>query len=141
MASYNRDAELLKHIIKYCDRILRAKDRFGASFEVFRRDFEYQSSCGMYILQIGELSKRLSAGLKSRCSEIPWRAIVDMRNLFAHDYENIDAEKVWGTISGDVEPLRAICNRIIAEIAPEYDSVYDDDELVSDGEDDWDGEL
>ena len=60
MVIYNKDIEILKHIIEYCDRIQRAKDRFGDSYELLQADNEYQSACAMYILQIGKMATRLS---------------------------------------------------------------------------------
>jgi uncharacterized protein with HEPN domain len=136
MAKYDRDVELLKHILRYCSRIQRAKERFGLSFEIFKSDFEYQSSCAMYILQIGELSNKLSDNSKVRHSDIPWREIIGMRNLFAHDYENLDIEKVWETMSNDIVPLREKCLQIILESEPGYDSAVDEDALLADDEDD-----
>jgi hypothetical protein len=32
MVEYDRDAQLLKHILKYCDRTQHAKERFGVTF-------------------------------------------------------------------------------------------------------------
>jgi uncharacterized protein with HEPN domain len=137
MVKYNRDAELLKHILKYCDRTQYANERFGASFEIFKTDFEYQSACSMYILQIGELSNKLSEGLKSRYSDVPWREIIGMRNLFAHDYENIDIKKVWETMGDDIAPLRMKCLQMILELEPDYDydSAQGEEELLADDED------
>lgn len=40
-------------------------------------------------IQIGELVGRLSEEFIGVHSEIPWHAIKGMRNLHAHDYENV----------------------------------------------------
>lgn len=38
--------------------------------------------------------------------EIPWFAIKGMRNLHAHDYENVDLEIVWNTLMDEIPELR-----------------------------------
>ena len=137
MDKRNRDIDLLKRIITYCVKIQKAKDRFGASFKDFQADCDYQSSCAMYILQIGELSNRLSDGLKSRRNDIPWRDITGMRNIFAHEYEDFNTVKVWETLRDDIEPLREKCVQILLELEPDSDPEDDNDELlIEDDEDD-----
>jgi len=95
----------------------------------------------MYIIQIGELATRLTNGFKSRYSDIAWRDIIGMRNVFAHDYESINVKKVWETLQYDIGPLRERCGQIILEMEPGYDQAEDEDELLDDdGEDDWEPE-
>jgi uncharacterized protein with HEPN domain len=89
----------------------------------------------MYILQIGELSNKLSDGLKAKNSDVPWRNIIGMRNLFAHDYENIDIGKVWEAMRDDIAPLRERCLQIVLKLEPDYNP-DEEDELLADDEDD-----
>jgi uncharacterized protein with HEPN domain len=131
MDEYNRDVGTLKRIVRYCDRIQNAKERFGASFEIFKDDYDYQSSCAMYILQIGESANRLSNEIKDSNNDIPWREIVGMRNVFAHDYENIDAEKIWETLWDDILMLREKCLQIILNFEPDYFVESDYDEILT----------
>jgi uncharacterized protein with HEPN domain len=128
MDERSRDIGALKRIILYCDRIQNAKDRFGTSFEIFKEDYDYQSSCAMYILQIGESANRLSTSLKDKHNDIPWRDIIGMRNIFAHDYENIDVEKIWETLWDDIRFLHESCFKIVLEAEPDYcaESEYDE---------------
>jgi uncharacterized protein with HEPN domain len=141
MVEHNKDADALKIIIRYCDKIQAAYTRFGALYDIFRNDDDYQSSCAMYIFQIGELSAHLSANLKSQYTNIPWREIVGMRNVFAHDYGSINLGKLWETITNDISPLRSDCLCILTELGEEYDP--DDFELHSeeDGQDNGQLEL
>ena len=60
----------------------------------------------MCIIQIGELVCRLSDEFTSECNYIPWHAIRGMRNLHAHDYENVDLEIVWNTLIEDIPHLK-----------------------------------
>ena len=45
--------------------------------------------------------------------DIPWRAVRGMRNLHAHDYENVDLEIVWNTLLEDIPVLKKNLARIL----------------------------
>lgn len=104
-----RDREILKKILKYCDHAVNAKERFGKNFSDFQNDEYYQAAVGMFIQQIGELAKRLSNDFTESNSEMPWREIKAMRNLFAHEYQHIDTLTVWECMNYDCPQLRAFC--------------------------------
>ena len=44
---------------------------------------------------------------------IPWRAIIGMRNLHAHDYENVDLEIVWNTLLEDIPVLKQSLEKLL----------------------------
>lgn len=86
----NRDDEILRKMIKYCEDVNDIMERFQSDFVKYRTDITFQYSCNMCIIQIGELVNRLSEDTIVKNSNIPWHAIRGMRNLHAHDYENVD---------------------------------------------------
>jgi len=47
---------------------------------------------------IGEAASRISIEVKQRRSDIPWPAIVGMRNRLIHAYAEIDLEVVWSAV-------------------------------------------
>ncbi len=102
----NEDIQIIKKMIKYCGDIDTLMARFNTDFERYKTDISFQYSCNMCIIQIGELANRLSDETKDSSSNIPWRAIRGMRNLHAHDYENVDMEIVWNTLLEDIPMLK-----------------------------------
>ena len=54
---------------------------------------------------IGEAAARLSDDLKSEHNDIPWTAIVGMRNRLVHAYFDIDLDVVWDTVTVAVPDL------------------------------------
>ena len=80
--------------------------RFDTDFERYKTDISFQYSCSMCIIQIGELVNRVPDETKESSKSIPWRAIRGMRNLHAHDYENVDLEIVWNTLLEDIPALK-----------------------------------
>ena len=60
----------------------------------------------MCILQIGEYVSRLSDEFKESHDNIPWRKIKGMRNFAAHQYEHIEFEVLWHTITEELPELK-----------------------------------
>ena len=54
---------------------------------------------------IGEAANRVSADAQARYTGIPWRDVVDTRNVIAHGYEIVDLERVWKVAKEDLPPL------------------------------------
>ena len=102
----NNDIELLNKIISYCSDIESLMTKYNTNYDCYESDISFQYSCNMCIIQIGELVGRLSDEFISEYSSIPWRAIKGMRNLHAHDYENVDLEIVWNTLTEEIPQLK-----------------------------------
>ncbi|XGV86362.1 MAG: DUF86 domain-containing protein [Limnothrix sp. BL-A-16] len=54
---------------------------------------------------IGEAANRISPDCQSRYPEIPWRAIIGMRNRLVHAYFEIDLELVWQVVTQELPSL------------------------------------
>lgn len=102
----NKDNETLKKIVSYCDDVAYLMTKYNSSFEQYENDISFQYSCNMCIIQIGELVSRLSDEFVEEYNDIPWHAIKRMRNLHAHDYENVDLEIVWNSLIEDIPELK-----------------------------------
>ena len=87
MSLKDTDAQILQHIVNYCNEVEVTIISFGADDKKFLKNFIYRNAVSMPILQIGELVNHLSADFKSLHPEISWRAIVGKRNHFAHGSE------------------------------------------------------
>jgi len=66
------------------------------------------SACAQKISVIGEASTKLSPSLKKQFSEVPWKAIVGMRNRLVHEYFGIDSIGLWLTIKHDIPTLKKL---------------------------------
>ena len=109
-----RDQNLIKHIKDYCIDINNSVKRFGDDYKIFVSDRDYYYSISMAILQIGELSIKLSEEfVKENDSAIPWRSIRNMRNRFAHRYGDMDKEIIWDTVKNSIPELLSFCTGIL----------------------------
>ena len=112
----SKDAQILQIIVQYCDDIDEATRRFGGTQEAFYADRLYRHACSMALQTIGEVAKNLSPDFLEKSTEIPWKDIKKMRNLFAHDYDHsLDFEVVWDTVSRDIPILKEFCATILKE--------------------------
>ena len=69
--------------------------------------------------QIGELSGHLSEKFKEETkNEIPWKEIRGMRNIFAHNYLEMDVERIWEVAAEDISVLKEFCENQLGEFAP-----------------------
>lgn len=112
------DLQRLAHIADYCTEIEKTIARYGADFSVFDHDADYQRSISFSILQIGELSGRLSAQFRTATSgRIQWGPIKGMRNLVAHSYGSMSREIIWETAITDIPALKRFCQEYLSENA------------------------
>lgn len=64
---------------------------------------------------IGEAASKVSQLCRDQHLQIPWRAIIDMRNHLIHGYFDIDADQVWSTLIQDLPPLITELQKILAD--------------------------
>ena len=124
----NADIDILRHILKYCDNIEALIARFGSNIEVFKADLAFRDSVSMNILQIGELTGHLSDDYRSQTKDkMPWPAIKAMRNLFAHNYGQMNISVIWSTATENIPELKIFCQSEISKAEPIDDSSDDID--------------
>lgn len=54
---------------------------------------------------------RLSEETRKGLADVPWRAMVDLRNVIIHEYGEVNYDRVWDVIREDMP-------RLIERIAP-----------------------
>lgn len=108
----NRNCDILKYILQYCNELSDAIELFGDDYQVFASNSHYRNDVSMCLMQIGELAKRLSAEFKEQTSnQVPWKQIKGMRNLFAHVYPTMSIVEIFKTAHDDIPQLKAFCER------------------------------
>ena len=108
-----RNSSMPRDLTAYLQDILDASAAIadvmrGVSIEDYRNTRSIRSSVerefitiGAALRRIGDLDKRLFASISNS------RAIVDFRNLLAHDYGAIDDDSVFGIVYSDLIVLQA----------------------------------
>jgi uncharacterized protein with HEPN domain len=63
---------------------------------------------------IGEAAAQIAQDARAALSQIPWPSIIAMRNRLIHAYFDIDADRVWDTVTTDLPPLIATLEHVPA---------------------------
>jgi uncharacterized protein with HEPN domain len=61
---------------------------------------------------IGEAARRVSSQFQSEHQVIPWRALIGLRNLLAHEYGRVNATLLYRTATHDLPSLIITLERI-----------------------------
>ncbi len=109
----SKDRIVLSKILDYVEQVNDALNMFGNDFDKFKSITVFSNACCMCILQIGELCKVLSDELKTQEKEIPWKSWCGIRDIFAHQYSNLDYQSAWDTICNDLPELQNSIQRIL----------------------------
>lgn len=97
-----RDLERLQDVLEAIDRIqqhTRGRPKFDA-------DPLVQVWVIHHLEIIGEACRALSDELRGRHPEVPWAAIIGMRNILVHDYFGLNLDEVWSAAERDLPDLK-----------------------------------
>ena len=90
------DAYYLRQMLDYALKLSALAAR--TTREAYDSDETIRAACRYWLQVIGEAARGVSAELEHSESEIPWRAMIGMRNRIVHDYLGIDDDMVWNTV-------------------------------------------
>lgn len=91
------------------DMLLAAREAVefaeGLTFETFQRDRMAQLAILKAVEIVGEAASRVGVDSRNEHPEIPWTAIVGMRNRLVHEYSNVNLARVWEAVMRDIPRL------------------------------------
>jgi uncharacterized protein with HEPN domain len=68
---------------------------------------------------IGEAARRLSQEFRDRHPKIPWRGWIGLRNVMAHEYDEIDHRRVWNVVKDRLPQLLEVLAPLLPSAPPE----------------------
>jgi len=83
------------------------------TFKEFSADKKSRYAVERQLLVIGEAAKRISDNFKQKHDEIPWKRMVGLRNILAHEYGEVLVERVWLIATENIPALIDILSPII----------------------------
>lgn len=93
------------------DMLLYARDAqdfvAGLTYQDFESSLLHQQAVMKAVETIGEAASRVSSGTRRTQPEIPWSAIVGMRNRIVHAYFNVQLEILWRVVQDELPVLIA----------------------------------
>ena len=73
----------------------------------------------MSLINLGELVNRLSDETKQQNPAVAWSAIVRLRNVAAHGYDELKMENIWKIVTEDVPPFLTQISEILQRTGDE----------------------
>ena len=110
----SRDYRLyLEDMLVCCDRIT------AHAHEMTLEDFEanqlVQDAAIHNLHIIGEAANHIPEAVRAQYADVPWGAMIDLRNRIAHGYYDLVQRTVWDTITIGVPVLRAKVELMLSE--------------------------
>jgi uncharacterized protein with HEPN domain len=99
----DRALHTLDRIVEFCGALDEVVAR---GHDAFVRDRMLQWAAEMGLIRIGEAVNRLPPELLREYGGQPWRQIIGLRNVAAHQYDDINYERLWNTLVRRVPELR-----------------------------------
>ncbi len=97
------DGVYLGHMDDLARKVMARTD--GLTRATFDADENLRLALTHLLQTIGEAASRVSKEYRAAHPELPWAAIIGMRNRVVHDYMSVDEDVVWKTATQEMAPL------------------------------------
>ena len=71
----------------------------------FEADIQCQDAVIRRLEIIGEAARRISGQTRSALPHLPWNAMIGMRSVMIHEYDDVDLSVVWDTVQNHLPGL------------------------------------
>ena len=109
-----RDKTYLQDILNAIDKIESYINQ--SDFSGFKSNYMMQDAIIRNLEIIGEASRRLSIEFEQNYPEYPYAETVGMRNILIHEYDKIDLQRTWDTVTVDLPKLKEQIELILSRI-------------------------
>lgn len=99
----NRDAALLLDMVQVIQKLQESLQ--DISCEAFLESWMIQKAVERSFEILGEAARRLSEEFRNQHPQIDWSRMIGLRNIIAHQYEDVDYEILWGVITASLPDL------------------------------------
>ncbi|MCL2016602.1 MAG: DUF86 domain-containing protein [Defluviitaleaceae bacterium] len=84
----------IEHMIRDCEDIVEVLEEV-IDYDTFVARRVLHKSIIYSLLNLGEKMKKISEEDRLQAPNIPWKSVIQLRNIAAHGYDNLDLRIVW----------------------------------------------
>lgn len=114
MREKTKDINRLRHIAECIGNIKQFLQ--GKTFDEMKLDVMCYHAVVYNIMIIGEAANMLTSDFRDSHADVPWRNIIDMRNVLVHGYYTVSPIFIWETYTKDLGFLETKVAAYIKEI-------------------------
>jgi uncharacterized protein with HEPN domain len=82
-------------------------------YDSLKSDRRTQAAVLYEIVVMGEAANRISQEFQAEHPAVPWKDIVGMRNILAHQYDKVDPSVVWDAVHQDIPELMTLLQPLL----------------------------
>ena len=90
----------------------------GMDLDTLRQDPKTIAAVERKLQVISEAAGRPGEPAETLCPGLPWRDIRGIGNWLRHQYDRVDIETIWNTLTRDLPPLKAAVHRALNSTNP-----------------------
>ncbi len=102
------------YLLHIRDAIARIESYTVGGKDAFTRETMAQDAVIRNLEIVGEAVKNLSAEIRDRSPQIPWKQIAGLRDVLIHDYFGVRIESVWNVVENRLPELKAGVEELLA---------------------------
>lgn len=102
--------ERIDHIKECIEKILKATH--STTREDLERDDILFTALTRQIEIIGEATKYVPDEIIKAHPNIPWKEMAGMRDIVAHDYDDVNMDEIWNVVQKDIPFLKGELDKI-----------------------------
>ena len=111
MLPEGRDIALLWDMREACRAV--AEFTAGVKYSRFEQDKLLRSAVERQFLILGEAARQVSGEFREGHPDVPWRGLVGLRNVLAHEYGEVLVERLWLFATQRVPELLSVLDRVV----------------------------
>ena len=69
------------------------------SYSVFENNYDDQDKIMRRLEIIAEAAKKLPEAIRKQYEIIPWKSIIGLRNIIAHNYDDVNLKEIWEIVT------------------------------------------
>lgn len=69
------------------------------SYVEFEESYDAQDKIMRRLEIIAEAAKKLPEDIRVRHADVPWKSIIGLRNIIAHNYDEVNLKEIWQIIT------------------------------------------
>lgn len=101
------------YLVHMLERIKRIQAYIQPGRDAFFSEILIQDAVIRNLEIIGEAARKIGEDYRVAHPEFQWKGMTGLRNILIHDYEEVDLEKVWQLVTGELSPLKTAIEKIL----------------------------